>query len=143
RRAQETVEHFFCFSQNQQLPVAVQFPPPHLFPPSHPNFAGGIGLGLNPKLLKMAQGADGILLVGGRMSEIASQSYTLLNIPVPKQTLIHVHPDSQELNRVYQAALAINATPAQFVRAAAGLAASDHGTRKDYVDAAHATYLEW
>jgi len=143
RWTQEAVDNFVRFAQKQQLPVAVQFRRQHLFPSSHPNFVGDIGLGINPKLLKMAQEADVILLVGGRMSEIASQSYTLLNIPVPKQTLIHVHPDSQELNRVYQAALAINATPTQFVNAAAGLSASDQGARKDYVDAAHAAYVQW
>ncbi|MGX9934526.1 thiamine pyrophosphate-binding protein [Advenella kashmirensis] len=143
RWTQEAVNNFVRFAQKQQLPVAVQFRRQHLFPSSHPNFVGDIGLGINPKLLKMAQEADVILLVGGRMSEIASQSYTLLNIPVPKQTLIHVHPDSQELNRVYQAALAINATPTQFVNAAAGLSASDQGARKDYVDAAHAAYVQW
>ncbi len=143
RWTQEAVNNFVRFAQKQQLPVAVQFRRQHLFPSSHPNFVGDIGLGINPKLLKMAQEADVILLVGGRMSEIASQSYTLLDIPVPKQTLIHVHPDSQELNRVYQAALAINATPTQFVNAAAGLSASDQGARKDYVDAAHAAYVQW
>jgi acetolactate synthase-1/2/3 large subunit len=143
RWTQEAVNNFVRFAQKQQLPVAVQFRRQHLFPSSHPNFVGDIGLGINPKLLKMAQEADVILLVGGRMSEIASQSYTLLDIPVPKQTLIHVHPDSQELNRVYQAALAINATPTQFVNAAAGLTASDQDARKDYVDAAHAAYVQW
>ncbi|MGO3123333.1 MAG: thiamine pyrophosphate-binding protein [Advenella sp.] len=143
RWTQEAVNNFVRFAERQQLPVAVQFRRQHLFPSSHPNFVGDIGLGINPKLLKMAQEADVILLVGGRMSEIASQSYTLLDIPVPKQSLIHVHPDSQELNRVYQATLAINATPVQFVNAATGLSVSDQGTRKDYVDAAHAAYLEW
>jgi len=143
RWTQEAVNNFVRFAQKQQLPVAVQFRRQHLFPSSHPNFVGDIGLGINPKLLKMAQEADVILLVGGRMSEIASQSYTLLDIPVPKQTLIHVHPDSQELNRVYQAALAINATPTQFVNAAAGISASDQDARKDYVDAAHAAYVQW
>ncbi|MGH8841104.1 MAG: thiamine pyrophosphate-dependent enzyme, partial [Advenella sp.] len=142
RWTQEAVNNFVRFAQKQQLPVAVQFRRQHLFPSSHPNFVGDIGLGINPKLLKMAQEADVILLVGGRMSEIASQSYTLLDIPVPKQTLIHVHPDSQELNRVYQAALAINATPTQFVNAAAGISASDQDARKDYVDAAHAAYVQ-
>ncbi|AHG62857.1 thiamine pyrophosphate-binding protein [Advenella mimigardefordensis] len=143
RWTQEAVNDFIRFAEQQQLPVAVQFRRQHLFPSSHPNFVGDIGLGINPKLLKMAQEADVILLVGGRMSEIASQSYTLLDIPVPKQTLIHVHPDSQELNRVYQAALAINATPAQFGKAAVELAASSQDLRKNDVDAAHATYLEW
>ena len=44
--------------------------------------------------------------------------YTLLDVPVPKQTLIHVHAGAEELGRVYQPALAINAGMAQFAAAA-------------------------
>jgi len=143
RWTQEAVNDFVQFAEQQHLPVAVQFRRQHLFPSSHPNFVGDIGLGSNPKLLKMAKEADAILLVGGRMSEIASQSYTLLDIPVPQQTLIHVHPDSQELNRVYQAQLAINATPFQFGRAAITLPASASTERKALVEDAHAAYEAW
>ncbi|PJX25565.1 thiamine pyrophosphate-binding protein [Advenella sp. S44] len=143
RWTEEAVQGFVRFAEQQQLPVAVQFRRQHLFPSTHPNFVGDIGLGSNPKLLKMAQDADVILLVGGRMSEIASQSYTLLDIPVPRQTLIHVHADSQELNRVYQAALAINATPAQLVNAAEGLDAGSDVARKAYIESAHESYLAW
>jgi len=143
RWTQEAVNDFVRFAEQQQLPVAVQFRRQHLFPSSHPNFVGDIGLGSNPALLAMAQQADVILLVGGRMSEIASQSYTLLDIPVPAQTLIHVHPDSQELNRVYQAALAINATPLQFGRTAVQLPATPQDNRKKLIEDAHAAYLAW
>ena len=51
------------------------------------------------------------------MSEMPSSSYTLLDIPVPSQKLIHVHPGSEELGRVYQPTLAIQATPAAFAAA--------------------------
>src|SRR3546814_19884103 len=83
---------------------------------AHPCFVGDVGLGGNPALMQYITDADLILLVGGRMSEIASQSYTLLNIPVPAQTLVHVHPDAQELNRVYRADLAINVSPIAFAQ---------------------------
>lgn len=143
RWTEDAVNEFVHLAEKQQLPVAVQFRRQHLFPATHPNFVGDIGLGSNPKLLNMAQEADVILLVGGRMSEIASQSYTLLDIPVPRQTLIHVHPDSQELNRVYQATLAINSTALQFVRAASELPAAVQELRKTYVSTAHDAYLAW
>ncbi len=144
RWTKEAVGDFAAFAQQHQLPVAVQFRRQHLFPASHPNFVGDIGLGINPKLCKMAQEADVILLVGGRMSEVPSQSYTLLNIPVPQQTLVHVHPDSQELNRVYQASLAINATPAQFSQAARALgAAAPNPTRQQAIGEAHDAYQAW
>lgn len=53
-------------------------------------------------------------LVGGRMSETPSVAYTLIDIPTPKQTLVHVHPGAEELGRVYQPALAIQASPIAF-----------------------------
>src|SRR5690606_38176995 len=89
---------------------------------SHPCFVGDVGLGSNPELMRYIKEADLILLVGGRMSEIASQSYTLLDIPVPAQTLVHVHPDASELNRVYRSDLGINVSPIAFAQAVAGTA---------------------
>lgn len=116
---EHAVEQFSLFAQDNHLPVAVQFRRQMLFPTNHPCFVGDIGLGSNPDLLNYAKQADLILLVGGRMSEIASQSYTLLDIPVPAQTLVHVHPDTSELNRVYCADLAIPVSPAAFAQSLA------------------------
>ncbi len=56
-------------------------------------------------------------MIGGRFSEMPSQNYTLLDIPTPRQTLIHVHPGAEELGRVYRASLAIHASPTAFVAA--------------------------
>ncbi len=66
-----------------------------LFPADHPAYAGDLGIGPNPKLLARIKEADLVLLVGGRMSEMPSQSYTLFDIPTPRQTLVHVHPDAE------------------------------------------------
>jgi acetolactate synthase-1/2/3 large subunit len=51
------------------------------------------------------------------MSEMPSAGYTLIDIPTPRQKLIHVYPGGEELGRVYHPALAINATPNAFVAA--------------------------
>ena len=87
------------------------------FPADHPNFAGDLGIGPNPKLLKRIQDSDLVLLVGGRLSEMPSQSYTLFGIPNPGRPLVHVHPDPEELGRVYRPSLAINASPTAFCAA--------------------------
>ena len=68
------------------------------------------------------------MLIGGRLGELPSQSYTLFDIPRPQMKLVHVHPGAEELGRVYQPALPINATPTAFAAALdesrrAGLAA--------------------
>jgi acetolactate synthase I/II/III large subunit len=110
------------FAENFALPVATTFRRGHLFHNLHPNYAGDLGIGANPKLLAGVKAADLVVLVGGRLGEIPSQGYTLLDIPAPQVNLVHVHPDVEELGRVYRPALAINATPAAFAHAAAALA---------------------
>lgn len=111
---EEAVARFQEFASAWKLPVAVQFRRQMLFPVDHPNFIGDIGLGGNPQLMQFVRDSDLILMVGGRFSEIPSQSYTLLDIPSPKQQLVHVHPDPSELNRVYIADEAVNVSPASF-----------------------------
>ena len=126
----EAVAQFAEFAAQRQLPVAVQFRRQMLFPVSHSCFIGDVGLGSNPDTMAFIRDADLILLVGGRMSEIASQSYTLFDIPVPRQTLVHVHPDAGELNRVYRANVAINTSPAAFAQALSESAAAGDSDRQ-------------
>ena len=85
------------FAERFALPVATTFRRAHLFDPAHPCYAGDLGIGPNPKLLARVKGADLILLVGGRLGEMPSQSYTLLDIPGARQTLVHVFPGVEEL----------------------------------------------
>jgi acetolactate synthase-1/2/3 large subunit len=110
----KAVDGFVRFAERFDLPVATSFRRAMLFPNGHPNFAGEIGIGPNPKLLARVKDSDLVLLVGGRMAEMPSQSYTLFEIPAPRQTFVHVHSDPNELGRVYHPALAINATPQAF-----------------------------
>ena len=108
------VERFAAFAGRWRLPVAVSFRRQMLFPADHDCYIGDVGLGINPALRRRVEDADLVLLVGGRLSEVPSQSYSLLDIPVPRQRLVHVHPDSGELGRVYRPELAVHATPAAF-----------------------------
>ena len=89
------------FAERFALPVATTFRRGHLFDALHPCYAGDMGIGPNPKLLARVKGADLVLLIGGRMSEMPSQSYTLFDIPEPQMKLVHVHPGAEELGRVY------------------------------------------
>jgi acetolactate synthase-1/2/3 large subunit len=139
----DAVNRFADFATRLQLPVAVSFRRQMLFPADHPCFAGDVGIGLNPALLKRVQDADLVLLVGGRMSEMPSQSYTLFDIPVPTQKLVHVHPDSGELNRVYRATLAINASPIAFTQTLDGLKPATQPAWAQDTRTMHASYLAW
>ena len=113
------------FAERFELPVATTFRRAHLFDALHPCYAGDLGIGPNPKLLARVKAADLVLLVGGRLGEMPSQSYTLLDIPEPQTKLVHVHPGAEELGRVYRPHLAINATPTAFCRRARRPAAAE------------------
>lgn len=131
------------FAERFALPVATTFRRAHLFDPAHPCYAGDLGIGPNPKLLARVKGADLILLVGGRLGEMPSQSYTLLDIPGPRQTLVHVFPGVEELGRVYRAHLAINAAPTAFAAALEGLQPPNELRWPGEAAAAHADFLAW
>ena len=137
------VQQFADFAQRHALPTAVSFRRQMLFPADHPCFIGDVGLGINPALLKRVADADLILLVGGRMSENPSQAYTLLDIPVPKQKLVHVHPDTAELGRVYRATLAINTSPAAFAESLGSLKAPAKPVWAEGTQAMRESYLKW
>ena len=131
------------FAERFQLPVATTFRRGHLFDAEHPCFAGDFGIGPNPKLLARVRGADLVLLIGDRMSEMPSQSYTLFDIPEPQTKLVHVHPGADELGRVYHAHLAINASPTAFCSALEGLQPPNEIPWRGESDTAHADYLAW
>ena len=98
------------FAENWRLPVGNAFRFQDTFDNHHPLYAGDVGIGLNPKLAARFKAADLIIAIGPRLGEMTTNSYTLLEAPRSKQKLVHIHASAEELNRVYQADLAINAT---------------------------------
>ncbi len=131
------------FAERFQLPVATTFRRGHLFDALHPCYAGDLGIGPNPKLLARIKGADLVLLIGSRLGEMPSQSYTLFDIPEPQTKLVHVHPAADELGRVYHPALAINASPTAFCSALEGLQPPNDIPWHGESDTAHADFLAW
>jgi len=131
------------FAERFALPVATTFRRGHLFDSAHPCYAGDFGIGPNPKLLARVKGADLVLLIGDRMSEMSSQSYTAFDIPEPQMKLVHVHPGADELGRVYHPTLAINASPTAFCAALEGLQPPNEIAWKGESDIAHADFLAW
>ncbi|MEI2417427.1 thiamine pyrophosphate-binding protein [Orrella sp. JC864] len=143
RWSAQAVEQFAAFAERTRLPVAVSFRRQMLFPARHPCYAGDVGLGANPALLERIRHSDLVLLVGGRMSESPSQGYTLFDIPVPRQPLVHVHPDSSELGRVYRPALAIHASPTAFAAALDAVCPDLDPQRESDIETLHQSYLAW
>jgi acetolactate synthase-1/2/3 large subunit len=124
------------------LPVGTSFRGQDLFDNRSPNYAGDVGIGINPKLAQRVKEADVLLVIGARLGEMTTSAYTLVDVPVPQQTLVHVHAGAEELGRVYRPALAINSGMAQFVASLEGLSFRNPSW-KERTAAARKEFLEW
>ena len=132
-----------AFAEAANLPVGCSFRCQDLFDNEHQNYAGDVGIGINPKLAERVKNSDLLIVVGARLGEMTTSGYTLVNIPVPQQALVHVHASAEELGRVYQAALPINAGMAEFAAMAKALAALSARAWDGETETARADYLEW
>lgn len=112
---------FQDFALRSRLPVAAGFRRQDAFDNNHECYVGALGTTVDPKLCKAVEEADVILAVGTRLGEILTQGYTIIQPGTPKQRLIHVYPDADELNRVYQSELAIHSSVGEFAKALAGV----------------------
>ncbi|MFS2111663.1 thiamine pyrophosphate-binding protein [Sphingomonas sp. Sphisp140] len=137
----EAGEDFAKFAERIALPVAGAFRRQDAIPNTSPVWAGNLGYGPNPKLVQRIKDADLLLVVGARLGEATTDGYTLITPEHPGQKLVHVHPDPNELNRVYFADLPICARPFEF---AVTLAAEEDVELPSFDAAqAHAEWLEW
>jgi len=134
-------QDIMAFAEANNLPTLCSFRRQDLFDNRHPNYIGEAGIGINPALAQRITQADLVLAVGTRLGEIVTGGYTLFQVPRPKQRLVHVHPGVEELGRVYQADLLINAGMPEFAARARALPPVDGarwgawaaGARSDYL----------
>jgi acetolactate synthase-1/2/3 large subunit len=131
-------------AQRWSLPVACAFRRQDLFDARDPHYAGDLGIGANPALARRVRDADLLIAVGERLGEMTTSGYTLLDAPVPKQALVHVHPGPEEIGRVYHATVGLCATPGAFLHAMLSLEGPRAAVAwsSSPVDA-HAAYESW
>jgi len=132
---------FEAFAALHQIPVGASFRCQDYFDNDHPAYAGHVGIGINPKLAARIKSADLLLCVGARLGEMTTSGYSLVDIPNPRQPLVHVHPGAEEIGRVYGPELGIVASLGAFARAARALE-PHHRPRGGHVRAAHDEFLE-
>ena len=105
------------FAADWQLPVVAGFRFQDCFDNGHEQYVGGLGLGTDPDLTAAIKASDLVIAVGVRLGEITTAGYSLIDIPQPRQPLVHVYPGMEELGSVYYPALAMNASTDQFAAA--------------------------
>ena len=98
---QEALAGLSAWCRDNSLPVALSFRRKDLLDNDHPCNAGDLGVGANPKLLERVRQADLLLTIGSRLSETVSQGYELFSRAETAEKLIHIHPDANEVGRVW------------------------------------------
>ena len=131
------------FAQVMHLPVACTFRFQDLMDNTHPNYVGDVGIGINPKLAQRIKNADLIIAIGPRLGEMTTGGYTLLEAPIPRQKLVHIHSDALELGRVYQAELMINSGMKQIAESLAQMNSVDASAWQHTVAEAKAELVAW
>jgi acetolactate synthase I/II/III large subunit len=128
------------FAQGWNLPVACAFRFQDLFDNRHSNYAGDMGVGINPALARRVAAADLVLAIGPRLGEMTTVGYSLLAPPRPRQKLIHVHAGAEELGRVYAADLLLQASMGSAAKALETLAPPATLAWAEWTAAAQADY---
>ncbi|HZX63785.1 MAG TPA: thiamine pyrophosphate-binding protein [Myxococcales bacterium] len=131
------------FAEAWQLPVTCAFRFQDTFDNGHPLYAGDVGIGINPKLAQRIRDADVALVFGARLGEITTSGYSLFEVPVPRQRLVHAHCGAEELGRVYAAELPINSGMVELAAALARLQPETSPVWAPESAAARAEYLAW
>jgi acetolactate synthase-1/2/3 large subunit len=133
--------HFAEFAERIGLPVAAAFRRQDAIANDCAVYAGNLGYGPSPKLVQRIKEADLLLVVGARLGEATTDGYTLVTPDHPDQVLVHVHPDPNELGRVYRTDFPICADMREFAELAA--AWGDDILSFSSGAEAHAEWLEW
>ena len=139
---QRAREDLLAFVEANDLPIGCSFRAQDLFDNRHPNYAGHVGVGVDPRLADRVKTADLLLVIGARLGEMTTSGYTLLDAPRPKQDLVHVYPGADELGRVYQPVLPVVSGVREFMRAAATMKPLGRKPWAGAAKAAHADYLD-
>ncbi|MDD7972572.1 thiamine pyrophosphate-binding protein [Roseinatronobacter alkalisoli] len=139
----DTAHHLVHFADTFGLPVCATFRRMDRIDNRHPNYAGDLAVGMNPKLAQRLRDADCLLVLGSRLGDIVTGGYELVDPARPDKTIIHIHPDPDELGRVYRPDLALAAPAVDFIAKLAGRDARTHPDWAEWTRAAHAEYLDW
>jgi acetolactate synthase-1/2/3 large subunit len=131
------------FARRSELPVVSSFRRQDLIDNCDANYCGHLGLGVDPALAARLKSADLIVAIGSRLGENTTNGYSLLSVPLPAQKLVHVHPDPDELGRVYHPALGIACGLADFGNALSSVAIPGKAGRGALVREAREAYLRF
>ena len=130
-------------AEASRLPVAVSWRSQDVLDNRSGSYVGDLGVSANPALAERVRAADLVVAVGPRLGEITTGGYRLLEAPVPRQRLVHVHPGLAELGRLYQPTLAVNAAVGPFLAAWRSVPPVRGDAWAAWTEAARSNYQAW
>ncbi len=118
---QGTGEDVLAFCEANALPVACAFRCQDFVDNHSESYVGVLGVAMDDRLAGRLRDADLVLAVGGRLGDVPTRRYTLLDPPHPKPTLVHAHPDPRQVGFVYEPDLPIVSSLPELASALRGL----------------------
>jgi acetolactate synthase-1/2/3 large subunit len=110
----EACEQVAGFAKRHDIPVIASFRCQDRINNEHPNYVGVLGVGTPPFISNLIDGSDLLIILGVELSEIVTEGFSKFTHPKMRQPMVHVHPDEEELGRIYQPDLAIHSGIATF-----------------------------
>lgn len=138
----ECTEKVGALASKLGLPVAASFRCQDYIDNDHPNYVGAVGIAPSPKLRnRIRNEVDLLIVVGSRLGEMTTQGYSLIDIPQPQMTFVHIHPGAEDIGHVYNPDLGIVSSPKAFLEAADNISVTDGKSRwSDWVTIQRADY---
>ena len=136
-------EQLATFAKRLSLPLVASFRRQDYVDNRHPCYAGDLGLGINPDLVERVRDCDLLVSLGARLGALTTQGYRLVDIPNPRQRLVHIHASSEEPGRVYRPEFAVNASNASFAARLSEIVDVDPEPWRAWTRAARTDYERW
>jgi len=133
-------KHIKAFAEANQIPVAASFRCQDYLDNEHTLYIGHVGIGIDPNLAGRIKSCDLLIVLGPRLGEMTTSSYTLLGPPQTAMPLIHIHAAAEELGRVYHPTLAIQAGATTAAAALAALGVVRRNTDPQWLSGARADF---
>ena len=129
------------FAEANKIPVTTSFRRQDIVNNLSPVYAGDFGTSTAPSLYAHQRDADLLVVIGARLGEMTTKTYTTMQSPNPETRLVHLYPDADEIGRVYSPDLGIAAAPVSVAAALDGVDLGRAEAWDAWCEKLHADYL--
>ena len=129
------------FAEANKIPVTTSFRRQAIVNNLSPVYAGDFGTSTAPSLYAHQRDADLLVVIGARLGEMTTKTYTTMQSPNPETRLVHLYPDADEIGRVYSPDLGIAAAPVSVAAALDGVDLGRAEAWDAWCEKLHADYL--